>query len=126
MPLCASPGLTRSTAARKRSSEGPIPAAESFSGASRIPASSASASGSTASISAMIRSIESSSVSVITDLPRRLIRFDVDSIESMIRPFRFSFARCSSSGRSLPAAISPICSLAISRQGPRLSSRVPM
>src|SRR5207248_8812675 len=59
----ASPGLTCSTAARKRPSSGPIPAAESFSGASSTPASSANASASTASTSAMIRSIESSSVS---------------------------------------------------------------
>ena len=35
-------------------------------------------------------------MSVISDLPSRLIRFDVDSIESSIRPFRFSFARSSS------------------------------
>src|SRR2546428_425287 len=69
----ASPGLTRSIAPRKCSSDGPMPAAESFSGASSTPASSASASSSTASISAMIRSIESSSVSVISDLPSRLI-----------------------------------------------------
>ena len=52
--------------------------------------------GRTASISAAIRSIESSSVSVISDFPSRLIRFDVDSIESRMRPFRFSFARSSS------------------------------
>ena len=101
-----------------------MPAAESRSGASSTPASSASASGSTASISAMIRSIESSSVSVISDFPSRLMRVEVDSIESMIRPLRFSLARWSSSGR-LPAAISPICSLTISKQAARLSSRVP-
>ena len=73
----------------------------------------------------MIRSIESSSVSEISDFPSRLIRFEVDSIESMIRPLRFSFARSSSSARKFPAAISAICSLAISRQVVRLSSRVP-
>src|SRR5207248_4105005 len=69
----ASPGLTCSTAARNRSSAGPIPAAESFSDASSTPASSASASASTASTSAMIRSIDSSSVSVMSDLPSLLI-----------------------------------------------------
>ena len=74
----------------------------------------------------MIRSIESSSVSVISDLPSRLMRLEVDSIESRIRPFRFSFARASSSGRTLPPAMSAICSLAISRQAETLSSRVPM
>src|SRR5438876_3388247 len=122
----ASSGLTRSTAARKRFSLGPIPAAESFSGARSTPASSASSSASTASISAMIRSIESSSVSEISDFPSRLIRFEVDSIESMIRPFMFSFARASSSGRRLPAAMSAICSRVISRQSRKFSSRVPM
>ena len=49
-------------------------------------------------------------MSLISDLPSRLIRFDVDSIESMIRPLRFSFARSSSPLRSLPSATSPICS----------------
>src|SRR5215207_9787013 len=118
-------GLTRSTAAWKRSSLGPMPAAESRSGASSRPASSASASGSTASISAMIRSIERISVSVISDLPRRLIRFEVDSIESRIRPLRFSFARSSSLALRLPAATSAICSAAIARHSSRFSSRVP-
>src|SRR5829696_7046267 len=121
----ASAGLTRSTAARKRSSLGPIAAADSRSGASKTPASSARLSASTASISAMIRSSESISVSVISDLPSRLIRLEVASIERRIRPFRFSLARSSSFGRRLPEAMSPICSAAISRQGPRFSSRVP-
>ena len=85
-----------------------MPAAESRAGSSSTPASSASATGSTASISAMIRSSESSSVSVISERPSRLIRFDVDSIESAIRPFRFSFARSSSRSRRLPAAMSAI------------------
>ena len=73
----------------------------------------------------MIRSSESSSVSVISDRPSRLIRFEVDSIESAIRPFRFSFARSSSRSRRLPAAMSAICSATISRQAARFSSRVP-
>ena len=73
----------------------------------------------------MIRSNESSSVSVISDLPRRVMRFEVDSMESMIRPLRFSFARAISSGRRLPAAMSASCSAAISTHGPRFSSRVP-
>ena len=77
------------------------------------------------SISAKIRSNVSSSVSVITDLPSRLIRFDVDSIESMILPLRLSCARSSSPGRRLPAAMSAICSFAISRQSARFSERVP-
>ena len=50
----------------------------------------------------MISSSDSSSVSVTSDLPSRLIRFEVDSIESGIRPFRFSFARSSSPGRRCP------------------------
>ena len=100
--------------ARKRSSSGPMPDAESRSGGSSAAASSASASASTASISAMIRSNVRSSVSEISDLPSRLIRFDVDSIESMIRPLRFSFARSSSPVRRLPAAMSAICSTQIS------------
>src|SRR5439155_3292466 len=120
-----SSGLIRRRASRKRSSPGPMPAAESRSGASRTPASSATASAVTASISAAMRSIESSSVSVISDFPSRLIRFDVASIESRMRPFRFSFARSSSPLRSLPSAISLICSLAISRQSARFSARVP-
>jgi hypothetical protein len=62
---------------------------------------------------------------VISDLPSRLIRFDVDSIESRIRPLRFSFARSSSPLRSLPSATSAICSFAISRQSARFSARVP-
>ena len=82
-------------------------------------------SGSTASISAMIRSKLSSSVSVTSDLPSRLIRFEVDSIDSMIRPFRFSFARSSSRGRRLPAATSASCSAQISTQAATFSSRVP-
>src|SRR5919198_4846774 len=89
-------GLIRRAAARKTRSLGPIPEIESFSGAKRRPASSATWSASTASSSAMIRSKESSSVSVMSDLPSRVMRFDVDSIESMMRPLRFSFARASS------------------------------
>ena len=85
----------------------------------------ATASGGTASTSAMIRSNESSSVSVISDLPSRLIRFEVDSVESMIRPLMLSFARSSSASRRLPAAMSAICSAVISRQAARFSSRVP-
>src|SRR5215208_2363991 len=118
-------GLIRSTAARKRSSLGPIPAADSCSGVSSRPASSASASASTASISAMIRSSERISVSVISDLPSLLMRFEVDSIESRIRPLRFSFARSSSSGLRFPAAPSATCSAAIARHSSRFSSRVP-
>ena len=47
---------------------------------------------------------------MISDLPSRLIRFDVDSIESMMRPFRFSFARRELvvAGRR-PATMSSIC-----------------
>ena len=44
-------------------------------------------------------------MSEMSDLPSRLIRFDVDSIESMIRPLRLSFARSSSPARRLPAAM---------------------
>ena len=47
-------------------------------------------------------------MSVISDFPRRLIRFAVDSIESTIRPFRFSFARSSSFVAQLPPAMSAI------------------
>ena len=89
-------GVIRSSASRKRSSLGPMHAAESCSGASSAAASSETDDASTASISATIRSSESSSESVISDLPSRFIRVDVDSIESRIRPFRFSFARSSS------------------------------
>ena len=39
---------------------------------------------------------------MISDLPSRLIRFEVDSIESVIRPLRFSFDRSSSRSRRLP------------------------
>ena len=98
-----SAGLTRWIAARKRASLGPIPAAESRSSRSRSAASAATSSAVTASMRSMISSSESSSVSVISDFPSRLIRFEVDSIESSIRPFRFSFARSSSPGRTLPA-----------------------
>ena len=45
--------------------------------------------------------------------------------ESMILPLRLSFARSSSPARSLPAAISPICSTQISMHACRFSSRVP-
>jgi hypothetical protein len=79
----------------------------------------------TASISAKIRSNVSSSVSEMSDLPSRLIRFDVDSIESMIRPLRLSFARSSSPCLSRPALISPICSTQMSMHCGRFSSRVP-
>ena len=65
-----------------------MPAAESRSGWSRTDASSASSSSSTASISAISRSSESSSVSVISDLPSRLIRFDVDSIDEHDPPLQ--------------------------------------
>ncbi len=41
-------------------------------------------------------------------LPCRLIRIDVDSFDRTIRPLRFSFARSSSRGRRLPAALSAI------------------
>src|SRR5205823_448202 len=81
-------GLMRRAAARKIRSVGPMPEIESFSGANRSPASSATSSGSTASISAMIRSNERSSVFVMSDFPSLVIRFDVDSMESMIRPFK--------------------------------------
>ena len=53
------------------------------------------------------------------------MRFDVDSIESTIRPLMFSFARAISAGLTLPAAMSAICSIAISMQVARFSSRVP-
>src|SRR5207253_6484637 len=76
----SSAGFTRSIAARHRFSFGPTAEAERRSGASSTPASSASWSASTESISAMMRSKPSSSVSVTTDLPSRLIRFEVDSI----------------------------------------------
>src|SRR5205085_12601294 len=66
-------GFSRRTAARKTRSVGPIPEIESFPGASRCPASSATSPASTASSSAMIRSNESSSVSVINDLPSLVI-----------------------------------------------------
>jgi len=74
----------------------------------------------------MIRSNVRSSLSEMSDLPSRLIRFEVDSIESMIRPLRLSFARSSSPLRNVPAAISPICSEQISMHGAMFSSRVPM
>ena len=45
------------------------------------------------------------------------MRFDVDSSERTMRPFRFSFARSSSPARRLPAAISPISRTQISTQG---------
>ena len=53
------------------------------------------------------------------------MRLEVISIESMIRPFRFSFARSSSSGRGPCSAMSPICSETIRRHSARFSSRVP-
>ena len=62
---------------------------------------------------------------MMSDLPSRLMRFDVDSIESMIRPLMLSFARASSPFRNLPDAISPICSVQISTHDARFSSRVP-
>ena len=86
----------RSSAARNRSSLGPMHAADSRSDASSAAASSETELASTASISATIRSSDRSSESVISDLPSRFIRVDVDSIESRMRPFRFSFARSSS------------------------------
>ena len=52
------------------------------------------------------RSSVRSSVSVTSDFPSRLIRFEVDSSERTIRPLRLSFARSSSPLRSRPAAIS--------------------
>ncbi len=73
----------------------------------------------------MIRSNVNSSVSVMSDLPSRVIRFDVDSIDSMMRPLRLSFARASSPFRSRPAEISPICSEQISTHVARFSSLVP-
>src|SRR5207244_11810799 len=81
-------GLIRRAAARNTRSLGPIPEIDKRSGANSSPASSDTSSASTASISAMIRSNVRSSVSVMSDLPSRLIRFEVDSIDSMIRPFR--------------------------------------
>jgi len=65
-------------------------------------------------------------VSEISDFPSRLIWFEVDSIESIILPFRFSFARSSSAGPRFPALMSAICSRVISRHSRRFSSRVPM
>src|SRR5205807_2248679 len=120
-----SEAFARSTARRKRSSSGPTPEAESRSGGSSTVASSAISSASTASISAKIRSNVRSSVSEISDLPSRLIRLEVDSIDSMIRPFRLSFARSSSPARNVPLAISPICSTQMSTHAARFSSRVP-
>ncbi len=49
-----------------------------------------------------MRSSDSSSESVISDLPSRFMRVEVDSIESRMRPFRFSFARSSSRSGRLP------------------------
>jgi hypothetical protein len=68
---------------------------------------------------------ESSSVSVISERPSRLIRFDVDSIERTMRPFMFSFARSSSRPRKFPAARSASSAETMSRHSTRFSSRVP-
>src|SRR6266508_2591757 len=119
------PGQTGSTAARSRSSFGPIAAAERRSRASRRSANSATPEISTASISARMRSSERSSLSVMRDFPSRLIRFEVSSMDSMIRPLRFSFARVTSSSLTSPADTLAICSERISRHSRRFSSRVP-
>ena len=58
-------------------------------------------------------------------MPSRFIRVEVDSIESRMRPFRFSFARSSSRAERFPAAMSAICSEVIASASARLSSRVP-
>jgi hypothetical protein len=65
------------------------------------------------------------SVSVSTDFPSRLARFEVDSIESMIRPFRFSLARASSAASKPPSAITWNWSAMMRMHSARLSSRVP-
>ena len=64
-------------------------------------------------------------MSVSTDLPSRLARFEVDSIDSMMRPFRFSLARVSSAGSKRPSPIRPSWSLMMRTHSARLSSRVP-
>ena len=66
-----------------------------------------------------------SPMSVTSDFPSRVIRAEVDSIESSSRPFRFSWARFSSPCRRFPAAMSAICSTVISSASARFSSRVP-
>ena len=119
------PGFTRATAVRNRSSLGPIPDAETRSGSSRSAQSSDTAAASTASISAIRRSVVSSSVSVTIDFPSRVIRFEVDSIASISRPLMFSFARSSSASGTFPAAMSASCSATIAKQSSRFSSRVP-
>ena len=60
-----------------------------------------------------------------SDFPSLLIRFDVDSSASIIRPLRFSLARSSSPGRMLPAEMSATSSATISRHGATFSARVP-
>src|SRR4051794_11567065 len=116
---------TTSTALSTRFSLGPTAATDSRSRARSAPVSSATLDASTASISASMRSRSRSSLSVMSDLPSRLIRVDVSSIESMILPLRFSFARASSSPVTSPAATTSICSVTISRQAPRFSALVP-
>ena len=86
------PGWTCSTAARKRSSFGPIPAADSASGARSTPRARQRPPARRASISAITRSTERISVSVISALPslrhavrRRLHREHDASLEVLLR-----------------------------------------
>src|SRR6185436_1669018 len=72
-------GLIRSTAARKRFSLGPMPAAESRSGAYSSRARAAISSDVTAAMRRSVSSIGTISVPVTVALPSRLILADVDS-----------------------------------------------
>ena len=102
-----------------------MPAAESRSSRSSWAATAVTSAAVTDSTRSTSSSSESRSVSVISDLPSRLIRFEVDSMESSIRPFRFSFARSSSPGRTFPAETSASSRATISKHSTRFSSRVP-
>ena len=64
-------------------------------------------------------------MSAISDLPSRLIRVDVDSIESSDAALEVLLRALELPARSRPAAISAICSTVISTHASRLSSRVP-
>ena len=101
-------------------------APDRLSGANSWRASDATASGSTESISAQMRSSDSSSVSgQHRTCPAGWRRFEVDSIDSMIRPFRFSLERCSSSSANSPCPIRASWSAVMRMHSARLSSRVP-
>ena len=90
-------GATPSSASSKRSRSGPMPAADSRSGAHSSSVSSARSSSVTASIRATTSSIGISGAPASTSEPRRFIRAPVDSSASTTRPLRFSLARASSS-----------------------------